>query len=222
MASRVSVARTNGERRPVLKIILLGDSGVGKTSLLRQFVQGKFENRYKATIGADFFTHEQEVDGRKVTFQIWDTAGQERFQSLGSAFYRGADACMLVFDITSSESFQHVSSWLQEFTLQAGKREVILIGNKADLQESGRQVFARGVQQWCDQYSADKGAPIAYIETSAKNNTRVSEAFLKIAAEALKSKPSMQEEQVVTVPSVKATLKAPPQQTKPEEKQCGC
>ena len=83
-------------RKELLKVIILGDTGVGKSSLMGRYVNDKFDIRYKATIGADFLTKELTVDGTNVTLQIWDTAGQERFQSLGSAFYRGADACMLV------------------------------------------------------------------------------------------------------------------------------
>uniref|UniRef100_A0A8C3Y9J8 RAB7A, member RAS oncogene family n=3 Tax=Passeriformes TaxID=9126 RepID=A0A8C3Y9J8_CATUS len=83
-------------KKVLLKVIILGDSGVGKTSLMNQYVNKKFSNQYKATIGADFLTKEVMVDDRLVTMQIWDTAGQERFQSLGVAFYRGADCCVLV------------------------------------------------------------------------------------------------------------------------------
>lgn len=82
-------------KKVLLKVIILGDSGVGKTSLMNQYVNKKFSNQYKATIGADFLTKEVIVDDRVVTMQIWDTAGQERFQSLGVAFYRGADCCVL-------------------------------------------------------------------------------------------------------------------------------
>lgn len=82
-------------KKVLLKVIILGDSGVGKTSLMNQYVNKKFSNQYKATIGADFLTKEVQVDDRTVTMQIWDTAGQERFQSLGVAFYRGADCCVL-------------------------------------------------------------------------------------------------------------------------------
>eukprot|EP00659_Diplonema_papillatum_P023464 gene23464-biopygen22501 len=83
-------------KKCILKVIILGDSGVGKSSLMNQFVNNKFDSRYKATIGADFLTAPIDIDGQLVTLQIWDTAGQERFQSIGSAYYRGADACMLV------------------------------------------------------------------------------------------------------------------------------
>ncbi|CAF2745960.1 unnamed protein product [Rotaria sp. Silwood2] len=85
-----------GPNKVLLKIIILGDSGVGKTSLMNQFVLHKFSNDYKATIGANFLTKEVQIDNRLVTMQIWDTAGQERFQSLGVSYYRGADCCVLV------------------------------------------------------------------------------------------------------------------------------
>merc|ERR1719473_1870579 len=98
-------------KKVLLKVIILGDSGVGKTSLMNQYVNKKFSNQYKATIGADFLTKEVLLDEKLVTMQIWDTAGQERFQSLGVAFYRGADACVLVYDITNARSFSQLQTW---------------------------------------------------------------------------------------------------------------
>lgn len=95
-------------KKVLLKVIILGDSGVGKTSLMNQYVNKKFSNQYKATIGADFLTKEVQVDDRTVTMQIWDTAGQERFQSLGVAFYRGADCCVLGEWIWSSLFYQYI------------------------------------------------------------------------------------------------------------------
>ena len=92
---------------------------VGKTSLMNQYVNKKFSSQYKATIGADFLTKEVQVDDRLVTMQIWDTAGQERFQSLGVAFYRGADCCVLVYDVNSSKSFENLENWRDEFLIQA-------------------------------------------------------------------------------------------------------
>eukprot|EP00758_Cryptobia_borreli_P004115 Tbor_TRINITY_DN4194_c0_g1::TRINITY_DN4194_c0_g1_i1::g.26514::m.26514/K07897/RAB7A; Ras-related protein Rab-7A len=146
---------SNQQRRTVLKIILLGDSGVGKTSLMRQYVSNRFEKRYKATIGADFFSHQEIIEGVPVDLQIWDTAGQERFQSLGAAFYRGADACLLCFDITNAQSFQNLRTWIQEFTYQAnGIKDMLLIGNKADLQER-RQVFKKNIDQFCTETVED-------------------------------------------------------------------
>ena len=117
------------------QVIILGDSGVGKTSLMNQYVNKKFSAQYKATIGADFLTKEVMIEDRQVTMQIWDTAGQERFQSLGVAFYRGADCCVLVYDVTSQQSFRNLESWRDEFLIQASPRNpeefpFVLLGNK--------------------------------------------------------------------------------------------
>ncbi|KNA22458.1 hypothetical protein SOVF_033980 [Spinacia oleracea] len=124
-------------RRKLLKIIILGDSGVGKTSLMNQFVNKKFSNQYKATIGADFLTKELQFEDRLFTLQIWDTAGQERFQSLGVAFYRGADCCVLTYDVNVMKSFENLNRWREEFLLQASPSDpdnfpFILLGNKID------------------------------------------------------------------------------------------
>ncbi|KAF8377217.1 hypothetical protein HHK36_030591 [Tetracentron sinense] len=104
--------------RTLLKIIVLGDSGVGKTCLMNQYVHKRFSQQYKATIGADFVTKELQIDDRLVTLQIWDTAGQERFQSLGVAFYRGADCCVLVYDVNVHKSFDTLDNWHEEFLKQ--------------------------------------------------------------------------------------------------------
>jgi Ras-related protein Rab-7A len=125
-------------RRTLLKVIVLGDSGVGKTSLMNQYVHNKFSQQYKATIGADFMTKEILVEDRLVTLQIWDTAGQERFQSLGVAFYRGADCCVLVYDVNVKRSFDTLDNWREEFLNQASPSDpknfpFILLGNKIDI-----------------------------------------------------------------------------------------
>mmetsp|Transcript_25868 Transcript_25868/g.43130 ORF Transcript_25868/g.43130 Transcript_25868/m.43130 type:complete len:209 (-) Transcript_25868:125-751(-) len=173
-------------KKVLLKIIILGDSGVGKTSLMNQYVNERFSSQYKATIGADFLTKEVMIDEKLVTLQIWDTAGQERFQSLGVAFYRGADACILVHDITAEKSFEQLDSWKQEFLAQANPRDpdnfpFVVIGNKID-RESERRVPKSKVTQWCKSQAAN---PIAYFETSAKESTKVEEAFLEAAQTAL-------------------------------------
>ncbi|KAJ9472150.1 Ras-related protein Rab-7A [Diplonema papillatum] len=167
-------------KKCILKVIILGDSGVGKSSLMNQFVNSKFDSRYKATIGADFLTAPIDIDGQVVTLQIWDTAGQERFQSLGSAYYRGADACMLVFDLTSQDSFAHLSSWQDEFTIQVGEgREFALVGNKNDL-EDRRTVSQKAAVSWT-QKCASEGSSIPYFETSARENYNVEQAFVSLA-----------------------------------------
>lgn len=145
-------------------MILSLSSSVGKTSLMNQYVNKKFTSQYKATIGADFLTKEVMVDDRLVTMQvskgfkksehnclslvqIWDTAGQERFQSLGVAFYRGADCCVLVYDVTNANTFKTLDSWRDEFLIQASPRDpenfpFVVIGNKIDLENRQVCVFS--------------------------------------------------------------------------------
>lgn len=177
-----------GRKKVLLKVIILGDSGVGKTSLMNQYVNKKFSNQYKATIGADFLTKEVMVDDRLVTMQIWDTAGQERFQSLGVAFYRGADCCVLVYDVNVAKTFENLDCWREEFLVQAGPRDpdnfpFVVLGNKIDL-EGQRVLSAKRAQHWCSQ----KG-DIPYFETSAKEAINVEQAFQTIAKNALKQEP---------------------------------
>jgi len=151
---------------------------------MNQYVNKKFSNQYKATIGADFLTKEVMVDERLVTVQIWDTAGQERFQSLGVAFYRGADCCVLVFDVTQTKSFETLDSWRDEFLIQASPRDpenfpFVVLGNKIDVEDK-RTVFAKRAKSWCQV----KGN-IPYFETSAKEAINVEQAFQTIASNAL-------------------------------------
>ncbi|GMN37408.1 hypothetical protein TIFTF001_006781 [Ficus carica] len=193
-------------RRTLLKVIILGDSGVGKTSLMNQYpsmrdhgesytqfcfllyVNKKFSNQYKATIGADFLTKEVQFEDRLFTLQIWDTAGQERFQSLGVAFYRGADCCVLVYDVNSMKSFDNLNNWREEFLIQASPSDpenfpFVVIGNKIDVDGgNSRVVSEKKARAWC----ASKGN-IPYFETSAKEGINVEEAFQCIAKNAVKS-----------------------------------
>jgi Ras-related protein Rab-7A len=173
-------------QKVLLKVIVLGDSGVGKTSLMNQYVNRKFTNQYKATIGADFLTKEVMIEDKLVTMQIWDTAGQERFQSLGVAFYRGADACVLVYDVTNEKSFRQLDSWREEFLIQAMPRDpenfpFIVLGNKVDKPAAERRVKKANAEQWCN----EKSKALPHFETSASTNTNVQQAFQKIATMAL-------------------------------------
>ena len=161
-------------------------TSTGKTSLMQQFVNKKFMNTYRATIGADFLTKELMLEDKLVTMQIWDTAGQERFQSLGMAFYRGADACVLVYSITNSKSFQNLKPWKEEFLLQASPRNpgqfpFMVIGNKCD-KEQDRTVSTSAAKSWCE----EQGSPCTFFECSAKTATNVEQAFNAIAKEAVK------------------------------------
>ncbi|KAH9618064.1 hypothetical protein KSS87_000608 [Heliosperma pusillum] len=155
-----------------------------------RFVNHKFSNQYKATIGADFLTKEVQIDDRLFTLQIWDTAGQERFQSLGVAFYRGADCCVLVHDVNVMKSFDNLNRWREEFLLQASPHDpenfpFVVLGNKVDVDGgNSRVVSAKKAKAWC----ASKGN-IPYFETSAKDGVNVEAAFQCIAKNATKNEP---------------------------------
>ncbi|KAF7730836.1 Ras- protein Rab-7A [Apophysomyces ossiformis] len=172
--------------KDILKVVLIGDGGVGKTSLRNQFIHKRFTNTYKATIGADFVTKQVLLDdGKKVMMQIWDTAGQERFQSLGVAYYRGADACVLVYDVNNFMSFQHLGRWHDDFLKQsalppeeARQFPILMIGNKIDIND--RVVSRRQARAWAEQHSSDC-MQIPCFEASAKDGTNVEKAFTHIA-----------------------------------------
>jgi len=172
------------KKKVLLKVIILGDSGVGKTSLMNQYVNKKFSNQYKATIGADFLTKDVIIDDKAVTMQIWDTAGQERFQSLGVAFYRGADCCVLVHDITNPKTFDALESWREEFLAQAAPRNqeqfpFVVLGNKCDLPQPRGDLTGK-YQKWCQDRNE-----MPYFLTSASQATNVEAAFEEIARRAL-------------------------------------
>jgi len=173
-------------KKVLLKVIILGESGVGKTALMNQYVNKRFSSSYKATIGADFLTKEVMIGDKLITLQIWDTAGQERFQSLGVAFYRGADVCILVYDVTNPKSFEALDTWREEFLVQASPADIenfpfVVLGNKID-RENDRRVPKSKAQAWCK----SKGAsPLRYFETSAKEAVQVEAAFQEAAQLAL-------------------------------------
>jgi len=197
-----------GKKRRLLKVIILGDSGVGKTSLMNQYVQKKFSKEYKATIGADFLTKEIEVDNKTVTMQIWDTAGQERFQSLGVAFYRGADCCVLVHDVNNAKSFEALDNWRDEFLIQASPQDpenfpFMLLGNKVDVDGgNSRTVSKKKAEAWAQ----SKGG-LPYFETSAKEDINVETAFMQIARNALRNE---KEEEIYMPDAVNMNTSAVP------------
>jgi len=168
------------KKKVLVKIIIIGQSGVGKTAILHQYVMDKFIQEHKATIGADFLTREINVDDKVVTLQIWDTAGQERFQSLGNSFYRGADACIMVYDITDKETFDEIESWKNKFMQQANvdnarKYPFLLLGNKSD-RDGDRKVTHHEGEQYAKNYNME------FFETSAKNGQNIEKAFNEIAS----------------------------------------
>jgi len=166
----------------LFKLVLIGDSGVGKSCLLLRFADDNFTDSYISTIGVDFRFRTITIDDKIVKLQIWDTAGQERFRTITSAYYRGADGIIMVYDVTSSESFDHVEEWLSEVDRYANENtSKLLVGNKADLIEE-KQVTKETAQSFADKLS------IPFLETSAKTATNVDNAFLTMAKELIKTK----------------------------------
>jgi len=159
----------------LFKLVLIGDSGVGKSCLLLRFADDSFTDSYISTIGVDFRFRTATLDHKTVKLQIWDTAGQERFRTITSAYYRGAHGIIMVYDVTNYESFEHVEEWLNEVNRQASESTLkLLVGNKADLQDE-KKVPSEDAQSFADKLS------MSFLETSAKNATNVEAAFLTMA-----------------------------------------
>ena len=142
---------------------------------------------YKPTIGADFSTHDVAVDGQTIGLQMWDTAGQERFLSIGHAFYKGSDCCVIVYDVTQPDTFNSIPNWRREFqdcttTKDSENLPFVVVGNKVD-RENDRKVPAEKARAWCK-----NNGDIPYFETSAKSGAAVKDAFLKAASLALKNR----------------------------------
>ena len=170
-------------RSKIFKITLLGQGGVGKTSLRHQYLGEGFQEGYSMTIGADFAAKRTEVDGESITAQIWDLAGQERFETVRSVYYRGCVGALLVFDISRPSTFDVVPNWLGELVKNNNERIVplILIGNKGDLRgqvdyavpEETALEYAKQLTEW-------SGFEVPYVETSALNGDNVDKAFITL------------------------------------------
>ncbi|KAJ0102015.1 hypothetical protein Patl1_06297 [Pistacia atlantica] len=169
----------------LIKLLLIGDSGVGKSCLLLRFSDGSFTTSFITTIGfvafgappfIDFKIRTIELDGKRIKLQIWDTAGQERFRTITTAYYRGAMGILLVYDVTDESSFNNIRNWIRNIEQHASDNvNKILVGNKADMDESKRAVPTSKGQALADEYG------IKFFETSAKTNLNVEEVFFSIA-----------------------------------------
>jgi small GTP-binding protein len=166
------------------KLVLLGESAVGKSSLVLRFVKGQFHEYQESTIGAAFLTQQLCLDDTVIKFEIWDTAGQERYHSLAPMYYRGAQAAIVMYDITNKESFTRAQSWIAELQKQASPNIVIaLAGNKIDLDN------IRAVQYEEGRTFAEENN-LLFMETSAKSAVNVTEIFTAIAKKLPRSEPT--------------------------------
>ncbi|KAF3481007.1 GTP-binding protein [Arthroderma uncinatum] len=161
----------------LIKLLLIGDSGVGKSCCLLRFSEDSFTPSFITTIGIDFKIRTINLDGKRVKLQIWDTAGQERFRTITTAYYRNAMGILLVYDVTDERSFKNIRTWFSNVEQHASEGvHKILIGNKCDGEEK-RAVSVEQGQQLADELG------IPFLEVSAKNNINVDKAFYSLATE---------------------------------------
>ncbi|XP_053575008.1 ras-related protein Rab-19 [Bombina bombina] len=162
----------------LFKIILIGDSNVGKTCVVHRFHSGNFSDKQQNTIGVDFTVRSLNIEGKKVKVQVWDTAGQERFRTITQSYYRSAHGAIIAYDITRRQTFESIPHWIHEAEKYgAANLMLMLIGNKSDLLEKRQVLF----EEACT--LAEKHGLLAVLETSAKESHNVEEVFLLMAKE---------------------------------------
>ena len=164
----------------LFKLIMVGDSGVGKSSLLLQFTNNTFIPVHDITIGVEFGTKNVFLDGKEIKLQVWDTAGQECFRSITRSYYRDSAGCVLVYDISRRDSFTHLKNWINDVKeMTNDTTNIILVGNKSDLLHKRAISYEEGKQ-----FADDNN--IQFIETSARDGTNIDETFINVAHMILK------------------------------------
>jgi len=162
----------------LIKLLLIGDSGVGKSCLLLRFSDDAFTPSFITTIGIDFKIRTVELDGKRIKLQIWDTAGQERFRTITTAYYRGAMGILLVYDVSDEKSFNNIRNWMRNIEQHATESvNKMLLGNKCDVPVEQRVVEKARGQALADEFA------MKFMETSAKSSINVEEAFMTMAKE---------------------------------------
>ncbi|KAJ5080744.1 rab2a member ras oncogene family [Anaeramoeba ignava] len=158
----------------LFKFIVIGDPGVGKSSILLRYTEDKFVSDYETTIGVEIGSRTINIDKKKIKIQIWDTAGQDSFRSITRSYYRGAAGALLVYDIARASSFDSIKDWLKTAQEEVKNLEIILVGNKSDL-DHRRQIAVEQGEDFA------KKQELSFIETSAKENKNIQEVFDKIS-----------------------------------------
>ena len=174
------------QNRP-LKILIIGDSNVGKTSILLQYTSNFFQETHIATIGVEFKLKEIMLDNIEYKLNIWDTAGQERFKAITKSFFKAADGIVFVYDVTNKPSFENIKNWIKDAESKANDFKIIIVGNKIDLNDSREVSFEEGKN-----FAKKKNCP--FFESSAKDKINIDEIFITLLEEILKAQKNIKEE----------------------------
>jgi Ras-related protein Rab-8A len=190
----------------LIKLLIIGESAVGKSCLLLRFAEDQFSETFLSTIGIDFKVRLVEINGQKVKLQIWDTAGQEQFRTITKAYYRGAHGIMLVFDVTNVESFNQTRQWMTSIHENVSDDvPIVLMGNKSD--KPGRTVTVEEGQAMAKEFAVE------YFETSAKSGENVESTFFHLAKSILEDKDKIMGKRAAAQPTAKK---------QPEKRKGGC
>lgn len=198
----------------LFKLLIIGDSGVGKSCFLLQFIDGDFKEDHNVTIGVEYGAKTVTAGGKQIKLQIWDTAGQESFRAITRSFYRNANGVILMYDLTRLESFENLEDWLREIRLNSDPDVVVyLVGNMHDLADEEREVSTEVAQKFANEKKLD-----GFIEASAKTAENVSDVFIKVAEVLNKKK----EEKKTVQPTKENAPVVLNNQKKPENGKKGC
>jgi small GTP-binding protein len=177
----------------IFKVVLIGDTSVGKTNILSKYLTNDFDPDSKATVGVEFGTKNFKIEDNIVKVQIWDTAGQERYRSITNAYYKGAKGSLLVYDITNPKTFESIDRWLSDLKVNGDENiSVVLLGNKSDL-ESDRKVSTQQGKEKAEFYK------LAFLETSALNGNNIDNAFNELITDVYKNHHDLFEKQAKVV-----------------------
>ena len=196
------------------QILVIGDSSVGKTSIISRYANGIFKEEYLATVGLDYYSKEEIFDNKTIQVKIWDTAGQERFQSLTQNYFRNAEGVLLAYDITNTESFDNLKNWIKSIkTNIEGKNifiPVIIIGNKIDMEDS-REIEKENAEKFAKENN------YKYFETSAKTGEGIDKAIRELVSQILKNDGQMDDQKEARADSVQIQ-----NNNNSQSKGCGC
>ncbi|MFX0186039.1 MAG: Rab family GTPase [Candidatus Hodarchaeota archaeon] len=200
----------------VLKIVLIGDGGVGKTAIRERYLGKGFQSRYVLTIGADFATRDDIINGNSVKYQIWDLAGQERFDGVREIYYKGALGALLVYDVTRPDSYYNAPKWINEVWNNCGRSRVpiVVVANKIDLRQTDDETISsehgRLLTEKLTKLISREGVACHYIETSAKTGANIPDAFSLLGKNIMNFVESLKKVKQKTSYSVQSLVNQPP------------